>query len=65
MICKPSKKKQEIKLIPQNDIDIFDLGKIFGNTKLPCTMVCVNSKLEFVAIKTKNLWPYICRIRVL
>jgi hypothetical protein len=63
MICKLNKKKQEIRLIPQNDIDIFDLGKIFGKSKLPCTMVCVNSKLEFVAIKTKNLWPYICRVR--
>lgn len=63
MKCQLDNRKHEIRLIPENDIDIFDLGKVLGAGKLPCTMTCVNGKLESMTIKTKNLWAYICRVR--
>ena len=61
MKCKSDNKKQEIKLMPECDSDIFNLGVVFGGSKLPYTMVYTNSKLESVTIKTKSLWVCLCR----
>lgn len=51
--------EKRVLFVPENDLDLFQLGEVFGRAKLPIELSVASSKIKTVAIKTENLWPWI------
>lgn len=58
MKVKVDSKENIVKLIPETDIDLFQLGWVFGNG-LSNIMTIAEGKIQLVSVKAEDLWKYV------